>query len=95
MSYFDKSSRITGADTRATRSFTADMHYMVYTFFCCYSSACRSPPAPMSVMSRTVLPAKSDSDVMFCLQSYYGFIIDISLVYQSYSQDRINTQVIY
>ena len=29
----------------------------------------------------TVLPAKSDSDVMFCLQSYQGFIIDRSLVY--------------
>ena len=43
----------------------------------------------------TVLPAKSDSNVMFCLQSYSGFIIDRSLVYKSYSQDRINTQVIY
>ena len=29
----------------------------------------------------TVLPAKSDSEVMFCLQSYHGFMIDISLVY--------------
>ena len=29
----------------------------------------------------TVLPAKSDSGVMFCLQSYQGFIIDRSLVY--------------
>ena len=28
----------------------------------------------------TVLPAKSDSDVMFCLQSYQGLIINISLV---------------
>ena len=28
----------------------------------------------------TVLPAKSDSDVMFCLQSYQGLINDISLV---------------
>ena len=27
-----------------------------------------------------VLPAKSDSDVMFCLQSYQGFMIDSSLV---------------
>ena len=43
----------------------------------------------------TVLPAKSDSDVMFCLQSYEGLIIDRSLVYLSYPQDRINTQVIY
>ena len=42
-----------------------------------------------------VLPAKSDSDVMFCLQSYHGLIIDRSLVYSSYLQDRINTQVIY
>ena len=38
----------------------------------------------------TVLPAKSDSDVMFCLQSYQGLIIDISLFII-----RINTQVIY
>ena len=27
-----------------------------------------------------VLPAESDSDVMFCLQSYQGLIIDRSLV---------------
>ena len=27
----------------------------------------------------TVLPAKSDSGIMFCLQSYYGPIIDRSL----------------
>ena len=43
----------------------------------------------------TVLPAKSDSDVMFCLQSYQGLIFDRSLVYLFYLQDRINTQVIY
>ena len=41
----------------------------------------------------TVPPAKSDSDVMFCLQSYQGLKIDRSLVYKSYPQDRINTQV--
>ena len=29
----------------------------------------------------TVLPAKSDSDFMFCLQSYQELIIDSSLVY--------------
>ena len=29
----------------------------------------------------TVLPAKSDSDVVLCLQSYQGLIIDGSLVY--------------
>ena len=28
----------------------------------------------------TILPAKSDSDVMFCLQSYQGLIIHNSLV---------------
>ena len=28
-----------------------------------------------------VLPAKSDSDFMFCLQSYQGLIIDRTLVY--------------
>ena len=50
----------------------------------------------LSVLSEnsqsTVLPAKSDSDVMFCLQSYKGLRIDRSLVYKSYLQDRINTQ---
>ena len=29
----------------------------------------------------TVLPGKSDSEVMFCLQSYQGLIINRSLVY--------------
>ena len=29
----------------------------------------------------TVMPAKSDSDAMFYLQSYQGLRIDISLVY--------------
>ena len=43
----------------------------------------------------TFVPAQSDSDFMFCLQSYQGLIIDRSLVYLSYPQDRINTQVIY
>ena len=43
----------------------------------------------------TILPAKSDSGVMFCLQNYKGRIIDRSLMYQSYQQDMINTQVIY
>ena len=43
--------------------------------------------------SSKVLPAKSDTDVMFCLQSYEGLIIDRSLVY--YMQSEINTQVIY
>ena len=42
-----------------------------------------------------MLPAKSDSDFMFCLQSYQGLLIDRSLVFLSYPQDRINTQVIY
>ena len=43
----------------------------------------------------TVLPTKTDSDVMFCLQSYQGLRIDRSLVYLSYPQDMINTHVIY
>ena len=43
----------------------------------------------------TALSAKSDSDVMFCLLSYQRFIIGRSLVYLSYPQDSINTQVIY
>ena len=43
----------------------------------------------------TDLPAKSDSDLMFCLLSYQGLIIERSLVYLSYPRDRINTQLIY
>ena len=35
----------------------------------------------LSVSKYTVLPAKSDSDIMFCLQSYPGLRIDIPLVY--------------
>ena len=34
-----------------------------------------------SVLGATVLPAKSDSDFMFCLQSYQGLKINRSLVY--------------
>ena len=34
-----------------------------------------------SALFTIVLPAKSDSYVMFCLQSYQGLRIDISLVY--------------
>ena len=34
-----------------------------------------------SLVISTVLPAKSDSDAMFCLYSYQGLIIDRSLVY--------------
>ena len=45
--------------------------------------------------SSTVLPAKSDIYFMFRLQSYQGLIVDISLVYLSHPQDRINAQVIY
>ena len=35
----------------------------------------------MWLLSGTVLPAKSDSDDMFCLLSYKGLRIDRSLVY--------------
>ena len=37
--------------------------------------------AEIKVQDYTVLPAKSNSDVMFCLLSYQGLIIDKSLVY--------------
>ena len=45
----------------------------------------------------TVLLVKSDSGVMFCLQScmYQRHIIDRLIVYLSYPQDSINTKVIY
>ena len=36
---------------------------------------------PPSDKQTIVLPSKSDSDVMFCLQNYQGLIINISLVY--------------
>ena len=50
----------------------------------------RRPPIKLFKMHFvTALPAKSDNDGMFCLQSYQGLIIDISFV------DRINKQVIY
>ena len=52
-------------------------------------------PQTVLTYNPTVLPAKSDSHFMFCLQSYQGLIIDVSLVYESYPQDRINTQVIF
>ena len=38
------------------------------------------PTAGKNKIICTVLPAKSASDFMFCLQSYQGLIIDISLV---------------
>ena len=54
---------------------------------------------------RTVVPTKSDSDVIFCLQllrkitNLYTPLdlarIDRSLVYLSYPADRINTKFIY
>ena len=44
----------------------------------CAQSICQTMTVwPIS----TVLPARSDSDVMFCLQSYLGLIIYIALVY--------------
>ena len=39
----------------------------------------------------TALPTKSDSDIKFCSQSYQRLISDISLVYYSDPEDRINT----
>ena len=36
----------------------------------------------------TVLPAKSDSDVMFYLQSYQGLILDRRLIFSSQRQRR-------
>ena len=35
----------------------------------------------MTKMGAIILPAKGDSDVMFCLQRYQGLRIDISLVH--------------
>ena len=43
-------------------------------------NTCMESSIYKSVGTSTFLPAKSDSDVMFCLQSYQGRIIDKSLV---------------
>ena len=52
-------------------------------------------PLSSNFISRTfVLPANSDSEVVFCLQSYQGLRINRSLVYSSNPQGRINTLVI-
>ena len=62
-------------------------------------------PRSQRKIDTTVLPAKSDSDVMVCLQLLSKNInlytpleltrIDISLMYKSYPADRISSQVIY
>ena len=41
----------------------------------------RSVSLTNNLGSNTVLPAKSDSDIMFCLQSYQKLIIDRLFVY--------------
>ena len=46
------------------------------------------------IINCTVVAAKSDSDVLFCLQSYQRLIINKSLVYKFYPHDRIITQEI-
>ena len=53
----------------------ADILHMVQA--CAYSEDSNNLASDLV----TVLPAKSDSDVMLCLQSYQGLRIDISLVY--------------
>ena len=61
----------------------------------CLLSSIQGHP-PIYRLIATFLPAKSDSEVMLCLQSYHGLIIDRSLGgSKCYPQDRINTQVIY
>ena len=58
-------------------------------FYTLYVQAVKASASQHGETFATVLPARSDSDVMSCLQSYQGLIINRSLV------DRINTQVIY
>ena len=48
-----------------------------------------------NTINSTVLPAKSDSDVMFCLQSYQGLRIERQLVDYSYPQDTFYYIYIY
>ena len=61
----------------------------------CYCGTIRNTDKQTKKSIPTVLPAESDSDAMFCLLIYQRLIIDRSLVYKSYPQDRINTQVVY
>ena len=49
----------------------------IRTKFCC----CNTRTCYVRVGLPTALPAKSDSDDMFCLQRYQGLVNDISLVY--------------
>ena len=67
------------------------VHLKIETIFVSFSSLYVLESLPTLCMGQlllcgergygTVLPAKSDSGVMFCLQSYQGLIIDRSLVY--------------
>ena len=43
----------------------------------------------------TVLPVKSDSDFMFCLQNYHGLRIDRSHVYTSDLSIRFSSSEVY
>ena len=54
-----------------------------FTGFDCslLSSALRSTTVPTKDQNDTVVPAKSDSDVMFCLKSCQGLRINRSLEY--------------
>ena len=53
----------------------------VYT--CCTASGTSTKTEYLEALcaTLTILPAKSDSDDMFCLQNYKGLIIDRSFVY--------------
>ena len=46
-----------------------------------WSSGIAHIPGSHKPIHCTVLPAKSESEIMFCLQSYHGLRIDRSLVY--------------
>ena len=48
----------------------------------------------LTICRTSVLPAKTDSDVMFCLQSYQGLMIDIPLVYSDLSI-RVSASGVY
>ena len=72
------------------------MRRLVYDFVVCMHQNQGFARRSMfdSGLVATVLPARGDSDLMFCLQSYQELKIDRSLVYLSCLQDRVNTQVI-
>ena len=64
--------------SKTSSLFTALLQHYTYLN---YSWTFKSLKHKHCFILATVLSAKSDSDVIFCLQSYQGLMIDSSIVY--------------